>query len=211
MAEGPLADTTFAVKDLFDVAGAPTACGNRDRLRDGGPAVTTAPSVLAPLAAGALLVGKTHTDEVACGMFGENDDFGTPINPAAPDRVPGGSSSGSAVAVAAGFCDFALGTDTGGSIRVPASFCGTVGLRTTFGRIPAAGIMAMAPSFDSVGLLARDGETLRRVAEVYFGPIPGGRKRPRLRLREATPSDYPTAERAGTCWRPLSAAHRRRR
>ncbi|HEY0913171.1 MAG TPA: amidase family protein, partial [Bradyrhizobium sp.] len=118
---------------------------------------------------------------VACGMFGMNPHFGTPINPKAPTRVPGGSSSGSASAVAANFCDFALGTDTGGSVRVPASFCGLYGLRTTFGRVSVAGIMAMAPSFDTVGWLARDATTLKRVGEIYFGPI-GAFKPARLLL-----------------------------
>jgi amidase len=168
---GPLAGLSFAVKDLFDVAGAKSAWGNPDRLRDIAPAVATAPAVTAPLMAGARLIGKTHTDELACGMFGMNPHFGTPINPKAPQRVPGGSSSGSASAVAAGLCDFALGTDTGGSIRVPASFCGIYGLRTTYGRISTAGVMAMAPSFDTVGWFARDAATLRRVGEVYFGAI----------------------------------------
>jgi amidase len=169
--DGPLADLSFAAKDLIDIAGYKSAWGNPDRLRDADPAVTTAPAALVPLMAGAHLIGKTHTDEVACGMFGMNPHFGTPINPKAPTRVPGGSSSGSASAVAANFCDFALGTDTGGSIRVPASFCGLYGLRTTYGRLSAAGIMAMAPSFDTVGWLARDATTLKRVGEIYFGPI----------------------------------------
>jgi len=171
LAEGPLADLSFAVKDLFDVAGYRSAWGNPDQLSQGRPAVATAPSVLVPLAAGATMIGKTATDEVACGMFGMNPHFGTPINPKAPGRAPGGSSSGSASAVAAGLCDFALGTDTGGSIRVPASFCGLYGLRTTYGRVSAAGVMAMAPSFDTVGWLARDAATLRRVSEAYFGPV----------------------------------------
>lgn len=169
--EGPLSDLTFVVKDLFDVAGHVTACGNPDRARDGRKAVATAPSVLVPLMSGARMLGKTQTDEVACGMFGMNPHYGTPINPAAPDRAPGGSSSGSASAVAAGICDFGIGSDTGGSIRVPASFCGLYGLRTTFGRVSVAGVMAMAPSFDTVGWLARDPVTLRRVAEAYFGPV----------------------------------------
>ena len=168
---GPLSGLDFAVKDLFDVAGFVTACGTPDRLRDGRPAVATAPAVLVPLMNGARLVGKTHTDEVACGMFGMNPHFGTPINPRAPARVPGGSSSGSASAVAASLCDFALGTDTGGSIRVPASFCGLYGLRTTGGRISTAGVMAMAPSFDTVGWLARDAAMLARVGATFFGPI----------------------------------------
>jgi amidase len=179
--EGPLADLSFAAKDLIDIAGYKSAWGNPDRLREAEPAVTTAPAALVPLMAGAHLIGKTHTDEVACGMFGMNPHFGTPINPKAPARVPGGSSSGSASAVAANFCDFALGTDTGGSVRVPASFCGLYGLRTTYGRLSAAGIMAMAPSFDTVGWLARDATTLKRVGEIYFGAI-GGFKSSRLLL-----------------------------
>ena len=179
--QGPLADLSFAVKDLIDIAGYTSAWGNPDRLREADPAVTTAPVALAPLMAGAHLIGKTHTDEVACGMFGMNPHFGTPINPAAQTRVPGGSSSGSASAVAANFCDFALGTDTGGSVRVPASFCGLYGLRTTYGRVSVAGIMAMAPSFDTVGWLARDAKTLKRVGDIYFGPS-GSFKPPRLLL-----------------------------
>jgi amidase len=150
-------------------------------LRDDGEALTTAPSVLAMLAAGATLLGKTHTDEVACGMFGTNPHFGTPINPKAPDRAPGGSSSGSASAVAAGLCDFALGSDTGGSVRVPASFCGIYGIRTTYGRISTAGVMAMAPSFDTVGWFAADAAMMARVGEVYFGPA-RGQGAPRLMI-----------------------------
>ncbi|MBO0756777.1 MAG: amidase [Bradyrhizobiaceae bacterium] len=170
VSEGGLAGLTFAVKDLFDIAGSRSAWGNPDHLRETSVALATAPAVLVPLLTGAQLVGKTHTDELACGMFGMNPHFGTPINPLAPQRVPGGSSSGSASAVAAGLCDFALGTDTGGSIRVPASFCGLYGIRTTYGRISTAGVMPMAPSFDTVGWFARDAAMLRRVGESYFGP-----------------------------------------
>jgi amidase len=188
--EGTLSDLSFAVKDLFDVAGSPTACGNPDRLRDDRIAATTAPAVLIALTAGATLIGKTHTDEVACGMFGTNPHFGTPINPKAPDRVPGGSSSGSASAVAAGLCDFALGSDTGGSVRVPASFCGIFGIRTSFGRLSTAGVMAMAPSFDVVGWLAADAGVLARVGEVYFGKVPP--ERPSRLLIAADAFDIPT-------------------
>jgi amidase len=179
--EGPLAGLTFAVKDLIDIAGSRSAWGNPDRLRDASPAVATAPAALVPLLAGARLIGKTHTDEIACGMFGMNPHFGTPINPRVPERVPGGSSSGSASAVAAGLCDFALGTDTGGSVRVPASFCGLYGIRPTYGRISTAGVMPMAPSFDTVGWLARDVATLRRVGRAFFGPA-GSKRRTRLLL-----------------------------
>src|SRR5260370_35601113 len=112
--DGPLADLSFAAKDLIDIDGYKSAWGNPDRLRDPEAAVATAPAALGPLMAGAHLAGKTQTDEIACGMFGMNPHFGTPINPKAPARVPGGSSGGSAAAVAAKLCDFALGTDTGG-------------------------------------------------------------------------------------------------
>jgi amidase len=168
--DGPLAGLTFAVKDLFDIAGVPTGCGNPERAQ-GDPAVATASSVQALLGAGATCVGKTHTDEFALGMFGTNPHFGTPINPAAPDRLPGGSSSGSAAAVAGGLVDFALGTDTGASVRLPASFCGTFGIRTSHGRISTAGVVPMGPSFDTVGWFARDATIMRRIGEVYFGEV----------------------------------------
>jgi len=179
--EGPVAGLRLAVKDLFEVAGTRSGWGSPDRLREAPIATATAPAVAALLAAGAMLVGKTVTDELACGMFGENPHEGTPPNPAAPERVPGGSSAGSAAVVAAGLAEVGLGTDTGGSVRVPASFCGLFGLRTTHGRISTAGVMPMAPSFDTVGWLARDAATLRRVGEVFFGPIPP-RPAPRLLL-----------------------------
>jgi amidase len=168
-AEGPLAGLTFAAKDLFDVAGTRSGWGNPDRLDEAPVSLTTASALLPALSAGATLIGKTHTDELASGMFGENPHYGPPINPRAPDRVPGGSSSGSAAAVAAGLCDFAFGTDTGGSVRVPASFCGLFGIRTTHGRISTAGLMPMAPSFDTVGWFARDATLLRRIGALYFG------------------------------------------
>jgi amidase len=180
-AEGPLSGLTFAAKDLFDVAGTKSGWGNPDRLAEAPVAVSTASALLPALAAGATLIGKTHTDELACGMFGENPHYGPPINPRAPDRVPGGSSSGSAVAVAAGLCDFAFGTDTGGSVRVPASFCGLHGIRTTHGRISTAGLMPMAPSFDTVGWFARDAALLRRIGALYFGVATTA---PRLLLAE---------------------------
>jgi amidase len=150
---GPLDGIRVAVKDLYDLAGRVTAAGN-PTLATGAPAPATAPVVAALLAAGATFVGKTATDELAMGMFGANSHYGTPPNPAAPDRVPGGSSSGSASAVAGGLADLGLGTDTGGSIRVPGAFCGLAGLRPTHGRLDTAGIRPMAPGFDTVGLLA---------------------------------------------------------
>ena len=169
MTGGPLAGLTFAAKDLFDVAGTRSGWGNPDRLAEAPLSRSTAIALLPALAAGATLIGKTHTDELASGMFGENPHYSTPINPCAPDRVPGGSSSGSASAVAASLCDFAFGTDTGGSVRVPASFCGLYGIRTTHGRISTAGLMPMAPSFDTVGWFARDAVLLRRIGALFFG------------------------------------------
>ena len=130
--------STFAAKDLFDVAGHPTGGGNPDWGRQHPVPEHHAWAVQQLLDAGATLIGKTITDEVSLGILGENPFFGTPVNPAAPDRVPGGSSSGSASAVASGLCDTALGTDTGGSVRVPASFCGLYGIRPTHGRLDLA-------------------------------------------------------------------------
>ena len=162
---GPLSGLTFAVKDLFDVAGEPTGGGNPDWGRTHPAPERHAALVDRLLRAGANVVGKTITDEVSLGILGENPFHGTPRNPAAPGFVPGGSSSGSAAAVAGGLADFALGTDTGGSVRVPASFCGLYGLRTTHGRVDLAGVMPQAPSFDTAGWFARDGATLLRVSE----------------------------------------------
>ena len=132
---GPLSGLTFAAKDLFDVAGHPTGGGNPDWARSNPVPARHAWAVQRLLDAGATLIGKTITDEVSLGIVGENAFYGTPVNPRAPGRVPGGSSSGSAAAVAAGICDTALGTDTGGSVRVPASFCGLYGIRPTHGRL----------------------------------------------------------------------------
>lgn len=122
------------------------------------------------LAAGASIVGRTLTDELSRGITGRNAHYGTPVNPAAPEALPGGSSSGSAAAVAGGLSDFGLGTDTGGSVRIPGSFCGLWGLRPTHGSVSLEGVVGQAPSFDTVGWLARDGATLQAVAEVLLGP-----------------------------------------
>ncbi len=170
---GPLAGLTFAAKDLFDVAGHKTGAGNPDWLKTHEPAKSHAPAVKALLDAGATLVGKTISDELAYGMTGRNIHYGTPVNPAAPDRLPGGSSSGSAAVVAAGLADFALGSDTGGSVRVPASYCGLYGIRPSHGRVSLDGVVALAPSFDTVGWFARDPDLLTRVARVLFGKTPG--------------------------------------
>lgn len=169
---GALAGLGFAVKDLIDVAGCATGGGNPDWARAHPVPVRSAWVVERLLAAGASVVGKTATDEVSLGILGENPFTGTPLNPAAPGRVPGGSSSGSASAVAAGACDFALGTDTGGSVRVPASFCGLFGIRPTHGRLDFRGITVQAPSSDTVGWFARDAATFARVGEALFGETP---------------------------------------
>lgn len=166
---GPLARLTFAAKDLFDVAGYPTGGGSPDWPRWYPIPTRHAWAVQTLLDAGATLVGKTITDEVSLGILGENAFEGTPLNTAAPDRVPGGSSSGSAAAVAAGLCDIALGTDTGGSVRVPASFCGLYGIRPTHGRLPLDGMLPQAPTSDTTGWFARDAETFAKVSAVLLG------------------------------------------
>jgi amidase len=165
---GPLAGLTLAVKDIFDVAGYPTGWGNLQRAAEALPAAKTMPAVQALLDAGARFAGKTQTDELAFSLMGQNAHFPHPVNPAAPDRVTGGSSSGSAAAVAGGLVDIAVGSDTGGSIRAPASFCGLIGLRTTHGRIPLDGAMPLAPNLDTFGWFARDMDVYGKVAGVFF-------------------------------------------
>ena len=176
---GPLAGLRFAAKDIFDIEGHRTGFGNPTWLETHGPAAATASAVRALLDAGADLAGKTLTDELAYSLTGENLHYGTPLNPAAPDRVPGGSSSGSASAVAARLVDFALGTDCGGSVRLPASYCGILGIRPTLGRIPMDGIAPFSASFDVVGWFARDAERLESVGRVLFGETesPGAPRR----------------------------------
>ncbi len=172
-AGGPLDGLSFAVKDLFDVAGLPTGGGNHDWALVHPVPNRHGWAVQTLLDAGASFVGKTITDEVSLGILGENAFDGTPINTAAPERVPGGSSSGSAAAVAAGLCDTALGTDTGGSVRVPASFCGLYGIRPTHGRVDTTGMLPQAPSSDTTGWFARDAETFTRVSTALLGEAPG--------------------------------------
>ncbi len=169
---GRLAGLRLAVKDIFDVAGYRTGYGNPQRSEDAVPAEKTASAVQAILDAGAEFVGKTQTDELAFSLMGQNSHFPHPVNPVAPDRVTGGSSSGSAAAVAGGLADIAIGSDTGGSIRAPASFCGLVGLRTTHGHIPLDGTMPLAPSFDTFGWFARDINVYEKVADVVLGEKP---------------------------------------
>lgn len=169
---GPLDGLSFAVKDLFDVAGYPTGGGNPHVLALSGIKTRTAPTVQRLLDSGARFVGKTYTDELAFSMNGINAHFGAPVNGGAPDRITGGSSSGSAAAVSNGLVDFALGTDTGGSVRCPASHCGLFGLRPTHGRISLENCLDLAPGFDSCGFFTRDSETFARVGDVLLGADP---------------------------------------
>ncbi len=168
--DGPLAGLSFGVKDLFDVAGYPTSGGSPIILALSGTKNRTAPAVSALLGAGARFVGKTVTDEFAFSLNGLNAHFGAPINGAAPERISGGSSSGSAAAVSGGLCDFALGTDTGGSIRGPASHCGLFGIRPSHGRVSLDHCQGLAQSLDTAGWLARTIETFARVAGVLLPP-----------------------------------------
>ena len=165
---GPLAGMTFAAKDLFDIAGLVTGCGNPDWARTHAPAERHAWAVQRLLDAGASLRGRTITDEISLGLLGRNQFQGTPVNPRAPDRLPGGSSSGSAAAVAGGVVTVALGTDSGGSVRVPASFTGLYGLRPTHGRIPIEGLMTQSPSFDTIGFFARSSDVFEATGRVLL-------------------------------------------
>jgi amidase len=167
-ATGPLAGLTAVVKDLYDIAGTRTGGGSPEWLAAQKPAQSHAAAVEKILAAGATITGKTICDEFFYSGSGISAHYGTPANLRAPGRIPGGSSSGSAAATAANACDFALGSDTGGSVRMPASFCGIYGLRPTHGRIDLRGAMAMAPSFDVGGFFANAPGVLRRVGAVLL-------------------------------------------
>jgi amidase len=157
---GPLAGRAFAAKELYDVVGLPTGAGHPTRRAEAPPAERNAAAVDLLLAAGADLVGTTLTDELAWSLSGTNAHYGAPRNPAAPGRVTGGSSAGSAAVVASGDVDIGLGSDTGGSVRLPASYCGLYGIRPTHGRVPVDGMVPLAPRFDTVGIFTRDAATL---------------------------------------------------
>jgi amidase len=165
---GSLSGKSFAVKDVFAISGYTPGAGNPDWLRTHGPSASHAAVIERLLGSGARLEGTTITDEIMYSINGENAHYGTPVNPKAPGRIPGGSSSGSAVAVSAGLADFAIGTDTGGSVRVPAAYCGIYGMRPTHGVIDVSGLIPLAPSFDTVGWMARDARTLLDVGRVLL-------------------------------------------
>lgn len=180
-ASATLAGLTFAVKDIFDVEGLITGFGSPDWARTHEPAKRTAPVIQALLNAGATCIGKVYMDEMAYSILGQNAHYGTPVNPADCTRMPGGSSSGSGVVVAANLVDFSLGTDTGGSVRVPASFCGVLGFRPSHGGVSAVGVTPMAQSLDTVGWFARDVSIFCKVGQVLLhtaapqDPRPGKR------------------------------------
>lgn len=165
---GSLTGLTFAAKDLFDVKGARTGFGNPEWLKSHPPATRTARAVKLLLDQGADMVARAHCDELCYSLTGENAHYGTPKNTNAPGRVPGGSSNGSAAAVAAGLVDFAIGSDCGGSVRIPASYCGILGIRPTFGRVSLEGAVPFGPSFDVAGWFARDPDVFERVGRVLL-------------------------------------------
>ena len=165
---GSLNGVRLGVKDLFHIAGIPTTAGNPDWLKSHPLPNQTAPSVTALLEAGATLIGKTLTDELAYSLEGVNKQYGTPTNPQAGDRLPGGSSSGSAVGVANDSIDLGLGTDTGGSIRVPASYNGIYGFRPSHGLVSCEYLIPLSPRFDTVGWLARDLATISKAADILL-------------------------------------------
>jgi amidase len=167
---GPLDGLRLAVKDVFDLAGYSTGGGNPTWLTEHPHASRDADAVATLRTAGALVVGKTHTDELAYSLAGSNAHYGDLDNPRAPGRTPGGSSSGSAVAVSSGLADIGLGTDTAGSIRVPAAWCGLYGLRPTWGRVRRGGAMALGPTHDTVGLMASTLELLQTAALLLLEP-----------------------------------------
>src|ERR1700678_4377160 len=185
--EAPGDGPRLAVKDCIDVAGVPTTVGCQLIAEQANPAVSDAAVVAAARRSGARIVGKTNLAELCWSASGKNPWSGTPVNPIDPERVPGGSSSGSAVAVGTGEADIGLGTDTGGSVRIPAACCGVVGLKTTWGRVPVDGVYPLAPSMDTVGPLGADVAAVElgmRLIEPGFtagsGELAVGRLRPEV-------------------------------
>ena len=183
--EGPLEGLAFGAKDVFHIAGTRTGFGSPTWFAAHEPPVETAVAVKRLLDAGADLAGKTHSDELAYSLTGENVHYGTPVNARAPDRIPGGSSNGSAAAVTAGLVDFAIGTDCGGSVRLPASYCGILGIRPSTGRVPLDGVIPFGPPFDVAGWLARDTRVLEKVGRVLLADDDPEPMPPRRLLRAA--------------------------
>jgi len=177
---GPLAGLTLAVKDIYAVKGYPSGWGSPTRLAECSPETENAPVIQQLLDAGARVTGKTHCDELCYSLNGINAHYGAPTNPAAADRITGGSSCGSAALVAAGAVDIATGSDTGGSVRAPASYCGLIGLRTTHGRISLVGTMPLASTFDVFGWFARDMDIYQQVGAVLLGEDEAGTSLSRL-------------------------------
>ena len=211
--DGPLAGLAFGAKDVFHIAGTPTGFGHPTWLATHEPPPETATAVRRLLDAGADLAGKTHTDEMAYSLTGENVHYGTPVNARAPDRIPGGSSNGSAAAVTAGLVDFAIGTDCGGSVRLPASYCGILGMRPTVDRVPLDGVIPFGPPFDVAGWFARDAGVLEKAGRVLLAddsqPTPPWRL---LRAADAFAMvDEAVARRPGSSRREGGGAGRRGR
>jgi amidase len=167
-AAGPLEGLACVVKDMFDIAGEVAGAGNPAWLADHAPAATNADVITRVLDAGASITGKTICDEFFYSILGANAHYGTPVNPRTPNRLPGGSSSGSATAVASGAADFALGSDTGGSVRIPAMVNGIYGIRPTHGRVGLRGVLPLAKTFDTVGWFAASAGLLRKIAPVLL-------------------------------------------
>lgn len=201
---GILHNLRLGVKDLFHIAGVPTTAGNPDWLSSHPIPKVTAPSVTALLDAGASLIGKTLTDELAYSLEGVNKHYGTPVNPQAPQRLPGGSSSGSAVAVANQSIDIGLGTDTGGSIRVPASYNGIYGFRPSHGAVDCEQVVPLSPRFDTVGWLTRDLATLNQVANIL---LPSSIEHSLSQLVIARLEEVPTWTQVYQPWLATLSAH----
>lgn len=177
---GPLAGLTFAAKDLFHVAGHRTGFGHPDWLASHPRERNTATAIASLLAAGARMMGRTHCDELCYSLTGENVHYGAPANVNAPGRIPGGSSNGSAAAVAGNLVDFAIGSDCGGSVRLPASYCGILGMRPTWGRVSLDYAVPFGPSFDVAGWFARDPDIFAKVGRVLLDDAGEAREPRRL-------------------------------
>ena len=203
-------DTVIAVKDLLDVRGAVTTGGGKILTKR--PALKDAKAVALARAAGCGVVGKTNLYEWAYGVSSDNPHYGVVRNPRDPSRSAGGSSSGSAAAVASGACDWAIGTDTAGSIRIPASLCGVVGFKPTNGTISVAGVIPLSRSMDAVGALAPDVSTAARAADIMSGGALSARPSPaKLRFRIGVPKGWVSGgldEETAAVWSAVSAGLR---